>query len=91
MPNLLTLFRYLIRNNYIHTPDVECDMATRCCVYLSMPEFEIVTAIGEIEDAVLEGIYAFVDYAGCFWALYLESALSELDQRNVDRFSTKDF
>lgn len=60
-------------------------MAIRCIVYLSMPEFEVSKATGEIEKAILQGSYAFTEYAACFWAVHLEIAIVEMTTRVSDR------
>jgi len=68
-------------------PEVELDMATLCIVYLSMPAFEIDKSPKDVERAFLQGVYSFVDYAVCFWALHLESATSDLGKEDPDRLS----
>ena len=77
--------RYLIRNEYFHIPDVECDMAIRCVVYLSMPEFETCKVVSEIENAILQGNYAFAEYACCFWAVHLEIATTKMSDLGSNR------
>ena len=81
----VTACRYLIRNEYINIPHTECDMAIRSLVYLSMPDFDIEKSSSKIDQNILQGTYAFVDYAVCFWAIHLECAASELDIEDAER------
>jgi uncharacterized Zn-finger protein len=50
-----------------------------------MAEFEINKSESEIEEAYLRGVYAFADYAICFWALHIEAALSECGKQGSNR------
>ncbi|KAG8533005.1 uncharacterized protein KY384_001787 [Bacidia gigantensis] len=76
---------YLVRNSHIIISDVEFDLAIRCCVYLSMPEFWTSNCDSNIAEAIVKGTYAFTDYAICFWVLHLEAALSDFDEEKTDR------
>ena len=63
-------------------------MASRCYIYLGLPIFEIGQNDNEIEKSVLQGAYAFAEYAVCFWALHLEAAVvavSESGKQRSDR------
>ena len=57
-------------------------------MYLGLPLFEIGQNDEEIGKSLLQGTYAFADYAICFWALHLEAAVvvaSELGKQRSDR------
>ena len=65
-------------------------MASRCCVYLGLPIFEIGQNDNEIGKSILQGAYAFAEYAVCFWALHLEAAVvavSDAGKQRSDRLS----
>lgn len=79
-----TSCRYLVSNDLVHIPQVERDLSVRCLVYLGMVEFDAEKSENEIEEAYLRGVYAFADYAACFWALHTESALSHSDNQATD-------
>ena len=76
---------YLVRNEFIEVADSEFDMAVRCTVYLSMPEFEVSVLDRDIENAILRDAYAFAEYAVCFWAYHLESGVQDLDEQKLDQ------
>ena len=84
---MLTINRYLIRNNFFQVQEIELDMASTCIVYLSMPAFEVSKSIQDLQEAFLQGTYSFVDYAVCFWAIHLESAISSIAKKCLDRLS----
>lgn len=52
-----------------------------CLTYLSTPEFEADLFEPMIEEGILEGFYAFSDYAVPFWGLHVERAISQGDQK----------
>ena len=59
-------------------------------MYLGLPIFDIAQNDNEIGKAILQGAYAFADYAVCFWALHLEvavEAVSESGKQRSDRLS----
>ena len=65
-------------------------MASRCCMYLGLPIFEIGKNDNEIGKSILQGAYAFAEYAVCFWALHLEAAVvavCESGKQRSDRHS----
>ncbi|KAK5215941.1 hypothetical protein LTR47_009475 [Exophiala xenobiotica] len=73
---------YLIRK-HIRESEVELSIATICVVYLSMPEFECDRPEEDVGKAIFRGVYSFADYAVCFWAFHLESAISKFSNQDV--------
>lgn len=60
---------------------MELDLAVMCLTYLSTPEFEADLVQPMIEEGILEGFYAFSDYAVPFWGLHVERAISQGNQK----------
>ena len=60
-------------------------MASRCCMYLGLPLFEIGQNDDKIGKSILQGTYAFAEYAVCFWALHLEAAVVEVSESGKQR------
>lgn len=59
-------------------------------MYLGLPIFEIGQNDNQIGKSILQGAYAFAEYAVCFWALHLEAAVvavSEPGKQRSDRLS----
>jgi C2H2 type zinc finger protein len=71
--------RYLINRHDICPPSIDCDLAILCLVYLTLPEFTSQISDIDIEQAILRGTYAFLEYASSFWGLHIESGLQKLD------------
>ena len=54
-------------------------------MYLGLPIFEIGKNDKEIGEAIVQGAYAFAEYAVCFWALHLEAALVAVSESGKQR------
>ncbi|KAK5050383.1 hypothetical protein LTR84_003664 [Exophiala bonariae] len=72
---------YLIRKEHVRESEVEVEIATRCVAYLGMEEFECNRPEEHIRRALFLGLYSFADYAACFWAMHLESAISKFTDK----------
>lgn len=59
----------------IHQPSVECELATSCLQYLTFPYFQTKALIekGELRNMMLEGQFAFQDYAVAKWFQHLNA------------------
>jgi len=71
--------RYLICNNrWINSAAEELRIAKLCIGYLSLPGFEADLESCTIEANLLDGYYAFLDYALVYWCRHLEKALAAI-------------
>ncbi|KAH7065669.1 hypothetical protein BKA63DRAFT_571819 [Paraphoma chrysanthemicola] len=73
-----TAKRYLIDRRHISIPDVEIDLALRCLTYLGFDQFRITAGMPDVKQALLDGDYAFADYATSFWAHHLVQSLMDI-------------
>ena len=71
---------YLIQERYVEVAVEEREMALLCLRYLTFGCFDHDLAEGELRDFVVEGYYAFQDYAALHWLDHLESLYQTQDQ-----------
>ncbi|QDS77801.1 hypothetical protein FKW77_005664 [Venturia effusa] len=79
-----TTKHYLFEKAIICEARVELNLAVMCLTYLSTPEFDLDDPM--IENNILEGFYAFADYAVPFWGLHVEHAISQGDRKLPNKY-----
>lgn len=83
-----TARRFIAESKHIDAPKVECEMATLCMQYLSFNCFSVEKTEGDLRHFILNGYFAFADYAVAKWMhhvhrfLDLAKTLSAEDQWN---------
>jgi hypothetical protein len=78
--------RYLIEQEYIKSNDFEPELAALCLGYLNLDQFDNGHSKSDIQRALLQGHYAFFEYAICFWPHHFEASLTELGNSDQGRF-----
>lgn len=72
------ILRYLIKYGYVK-PEVEhAELAELCLRYLTLPAFSTTWPEDNVRSALLEGTYAFMEYAMISWTAHLEQLLDLL-------------
>ncbi|KAI1121431.1 putative zinc finger protein [Nemania abortiva] len=76
----LTAKFFLLEENYVNAPAEELKLATLCIDYLNLPTCVRSLAINEdykpTQEQVLNGDYAFMDYAVIYWLRHLEAGVT---------------
>jgi hypothetical protein len=75
MPNLI---RYLIQEGHVCMAEVEFDLAHLCLTYLSLGQLAPQADDSTIRASLNHGLYAFLDYASCFWAQHLTISIRDM-------------
>jgi len=77
---ILTDQSYLIGQKIVLPSKEEYNLAVLCLCYLSNDCFDISRSSEAVENHILEGCYAFLDYAIVHWLDHLECCVVELDK-----------
>jgi hypothetical protein len=80
--DMLTDRRFLIEEGYVDPALVERRLALQCLRYLSSLGFRSHLQEEIIIKYILDGYYAFMDYAVVYWAKHLEAAIAVLTHEN---------
>lgn len=67
----ITAHKFVSESEHIDHPRVECQLANLCIGYLSLEWFDDSLDPGEIRAYLMEGYYAFADYAAAKWIHHL--------------------
>jgi len=68
----------LVKEKHVPIPTDEIKLATLCIDYLNLPGF----CTQNIEELILEGYYAFMDYAIAFWLRHLEAGTIKSEEED---------
>ncbi|KAK4196326.1 hypothetical protein QBC40DRAFT_351857 [Triangularia verruculosa] len=80
----LTAKLFLISEKHVNPALADLQLASLCIKYLNFPGFTDVLGSLERDRFILEGFYAFMDYAVVYWVRHLEASLSSLEEGNSD-------
>lgn len=76
----------MIEQEYLKPRDTEVELATLCLGYLSLDQFDPGYSTDDIRDALMQGYYAFFEYAMCYWPHHLEASLAGLEDTHREQF-----
>jgi hypothetical protein len=68
----------LVEEKHVPIPTDEIKLATLCIDYLNLPGFWT----QNVEELILEGYYAFMDYAIAFWLRHLEAGTIKSEEQD---------
>lgn len=87
----LSGFSFLIKRNIVKPSYAELDLCLLSVAYLTFPEFSLSCRPRETHEALLNGRYAFYEYAVACWAFHLTSgALDAADHDDEHKKLTSD-
>lgn len=86
----LMISSYLTQESYVQATEVEKEIALLCMRYLVFECFDHDLAFGEVREYILDGSYAFQEYAALHWLDHLESTSSDDRLHLEDLASTID-
>ncbi|KAI9148085.1 DNA repair protein RAD5B [Paramyrothecium foliicola] len=76
-----TARRYLLSEGLIKTAEADYSLSMLSIAYLSFPHMSVQRTEKDIESDLLQGIYAFYDYASACWAMHLQTGLPALEDK----------
>ena len=79
----LMIFSYLTQENHVQISEVEKDLALLCMHYLVFGCFALDLSSEELDEYILDGFFAFQEYAALHWVDHLES-ISSNDLLSLD-------
>ncbi|KAK3619537.1 hypothetical protein LTR56_023972 [Elasticomyces elasticus] len=79
-----TVRDFVTKANVVCLGQQHSQLASICLRYLSLPVFETDVEDRSIEEAILDGSYAFVDYAFASWTAHLLTGFDQLNGQDRD-------
>jgi hypothetical protein len=76
------VYSYLIEGKHVHTSTEDYKLAILCLRYLTFECFDYELPEEKVKKFLMDGYYAFQDYAVLHWVDHLESYITSLDQSN---------